>query len=64
MLRDTPRPVTTRELAERIMQVKAITTTDDRGRELIQKTICGSLARVKDTIERTETAGVVKWRLV
>ncbi len=64
VLRDTPRPVTTRELAERIMQVKAITTTDDRGRELIQKTICGSLARAKDTIERTETAGVVKWRLV
>src|SRR5208337_2965831 len=64
VLRDTPQPVTTRELAERIMQVKAIPSTDDRRRELIQKTICGSLARAKDTIERTETAGVVTWRLV
>src|SRR5947209_2759348 len=64
VLRDTPQPVTTRELAERIMRVKAIPAIDDRGRELIQKTICGSLVRAKDTIERTETAGVVKWRLI
>ena len=64
VLRDTPQPVTTRELAERIMRVKAIPGDDDRRRELIQKTICGSLARAKGTIERIETAGVVKWRLV
>ncbi len=64
VLRDTPQPVTTRELAERIMRVKAIPGADDRRRELIQKTICGSLARAKGTIERIETAGVVKWRLV
>ena len=44
--------------------MKAIPTTDDRRRELIQKTICGSLNRAKETIERTETAGVVRWRLV
>ncbi len=64
VLRDTPQPVATRELAERIMRVKAIPGADDRRRELIQKTICGSLARAKGTIERIETAGVVKWRLV
>jgi hypothetical protein len=64
VLRDAPQPVATRELTERIMQVKAIPATDDRRRELIQKTICGSLARAKDTIERTDTAGIVKWRLI
>ena len=32
-------------------------------RELIQKTILGSLNRAKETIERSETAGVVSWRL-
>ena len=64
VLRDTPEPVATRELAERIMAVKAISATDDRRRELIQKTICGSLARTKETIERVEAAGTVKWRLI
>ena len=64
VLRDAPQPVATRELTERIMQVKAIPATDDRRRELIQKTICGSLARTKETIERVETSGVVQWRLI
>jgi hypothetical protein len=64
VLRDAPHPVATRELTERIMAVKAIPATDDRRRELIQKTICGSLARTKETIERLETSGVVQWRLI
>ena len=64
VLRDAPHPVATRELTERIMAVKAIPATDDRRRELIQKTICGSLARTKETIERVETSGVVQWRLI
>ena len=64
VLRDTPEPVTTREIAERIMAVKAIPATEDRRRELIQKTICGSLARTKKTIERVEAVGVVQWRLI
>jgi hypothetical protein len=64
VLRDTPEPVTTREVAERIMHLKAIPATDDRRRELIRKTICGSLARTKKTIERVETPGAVKWRLI
>ena len=63
VLRDAPKPLTTRELAERIMDAKAIPAADDRQRALIQKTILGSLNRAKETIERTETAGVVKWRV-
>ena len=62
-LRDAPRPMTTRELAERIMAVKAMPMADDRQRELVQKTILGSLNRAKQTIARSETAGVVSWRL-
>jgi hypothetical protein len=62
-LRDAPQPVTTRELAVRRMRVKAMPTNDDRCRELIQKTILGSLNRAKETIARIETAGVVAWRL-
>jgi hypothetical protein len=45
------------------MRVKAMPIDDDRRRELIQKTILGSLNRAKETIVRIETAGVVAWRL-
>ena len=61
-LREATQPVTTRELAERIMRVKAIPAADDR-RERIQKTLLGSLNRAKQTIGRFEIAGVVSWRL-
>jgi hypothetical protein len=63
-LRDASQPVTTRELAERIMRVKAISAADDHRRELIQKVLLGSLNRAKETIARIETAGVVGWRLI
>jgi len=63
-LRDAPQSVTTRELAERIMRVKGIPATDERRRELVQKTLLGSLNRAKQTIARVETAGVVSWRLI
>ena len=62
-LRDAVQPMTTRELAERIMAVKAMPVADDRQRELVQKTILGSLNRAKQTIVRSETAGIVSWRL-
>ena len=62
-LRDAARPMTTRELAERIMRVKAMPMADDRQRELVQKTILGSLNRARETIARVEAAGVVSWRL-
>src|SRR5664279_5714650 len=49
VLRDAPAPVTTRELAERIVEVKSLSITDDRQRALIQKTILASLSRAKAT---------------
>jgi hypothetical protein len=62
-LREATQPVTTRELAERIMRLKAMPTADDRRRELVQKTLLASLNRAKTTIARVEIAGVVSWRL-
>jgi hypothetical protein len=62
-LREATQPVTTRELAERIMRVKAIPAADNDRRERIQKTLLASLNRAKETIARVETAGVVRWRL-
>jgi hypothetical protein len=63
-LREATEPVTTRELAERIMRLKAMPTTDDRRRELVQKTLLASLNRAKATIARVKIAGVVSWRLI
>ena len=63
-LRDATQPMTTRELAERIMRVKAIPVADNNRRELVQKTLLGSLNRAKETIARVEIAGVVSWRLL
>src|SRR5271156_1103229 len=63
-LRGAPQPMTTRELAERVMRAKAIPAADDHRRELIQKTVLGSLNRAKETIARVETAGIVSWRLI
>ena len=63
-LREATQPVTTRELAERIMRVKAIPAADDQRRERIQKTLLASLNRAKQTIARVEIAGVVSWRLI
>ena len=63
-LREATQPVTTRELAERIMRVKAIPAADNNRRERIQKTLLASLNRAKQTIARVETAGVVRWQLI
>lgn len=63
-LREATQPMTTRELAERIMRLKAIPAADDQRRELVQKTLLGSLNRARQTIVRIETAGVVRWRLI
>ena len=63
-LREATQPVTTRELAERIMGVKAIPAADDDRRERVQKTLLGSLNRARQTIARVEIAGVVGWRLI
>ena len=63
-LREATQPVTTRELAEQIMRVKAIPPADDQRRERVQKTLLASLNRAKQTIARVEIAGVVRWRLI
>ena len=63
VLRDTLEPVTTRELVDRIVEVKSIPDTGDRQRALIQKTILASLSRAKETIDRIETAGLVRWQV-
>ena len=64
-LREIEKPVTTRELAERIMQIKAIPATEARTRDLVQRTLLASLNRAKDTIVRSSDAGsVVAWRLI
>ena len=63
-LRNAAQPLTTRDLAERLMRAKAVPASDERSRELIQKTVLGSLNRAKETIARVEVAGVVSWRLI
>ena len=63
-LREAAQPVTTRDLAERIMRIKAIPAAGNDRRERIQKTLLASLNRAKETIERVEIAGVVRWRLI
>jgi len=62
-LREAAQPMTTRQLAERIIRVQALPMADDRQRELVQKTILGSLNRAKETIVRIEAGGMVSWRL-
>jgi hypothetical protein len=63
-LREATQPLTTRELAEQIMQVKAIPAADNDRRERVQKTLLATLNRAKQTIARVEIAGVVRWRLI
>jgi hypothetical protein len=62
-LRGAPRPLATRELAERVMAARGTPAADSRTRALIQKTVLASLSRAKGTIERTEVAGVVSWQV-
>ena len=62
--REAGQPVTTRDLTERIMQIKAIPAAEARIRDLVQRTLLASLNRAKDTIARSDAGGVVAWRLV
>ena len=63
-LREAGQPVTTRDLCNRIMRIKAISDAEARSRELVQRTLLGSLNRAKDTIARTEVGGIVAWQLI
>jgi hypothetical protein len=64
VLRDATGPMTTREIVEGLMATKKIPDDDARTRELIHKTVLGSLTRATDTIERVEAAGSVAWRVI
>ena len=63
VLRGAPQPLATRELAERVMAARGTPAGDNRTRALIQKTVLASMSRAKGTVERTEGAGVVSWRV-
>ena len=63
VLREAPEPLTTRAIADRIIAMKDMTNGDERSRALIRKVVLGSLNRARDTVERVETAGVVRWRV-
>ena len=56
--------MTTREIVEDMMAAKKLPDDDARTRELIHKTVLGSLNRATDTIERVEAAGSVAWRVI
>ena len=63
VLREAPQPLTTRDVAKRVIAAKDMTIADERTQALIQKTILASLSRAKNTIERLEVNGVVSWRV-
>jgi hypothetical protein len=64
VLRDAAGPMTTREIVEGVMAAKKMSEDDARTRELIHKTVLGSLNRASDTIERVEAAGSVAWQVI
>jgi hypothetical protein len=64
VLRDAAGAMTTREIVEGVMAAKKIPNDDVRTRELIHKTVLGSLNRATDTIERVTAAGSVAWQVI
>jgi len=63
VLRDAPAPVTTADIAAHLMERKGIPADDRRTRELVQKTVLGTLNRAKGTIERVDVGGAAAWRV-
>ena len=64
VLRDATEPMTTREIVEKIMAARGLSSDDARARELIHKTVLGSLNRATETIERTQAARSAAWRVI
>lgn len=64
VLREATEPMATREIVETIMAAKHLSSDDARARELIHKTVLGSLNRATDTIERTQAGGSAAWRVI
>jgi len=56
--------MTTREIVEDVMAAKKLPDDDARTRELIHKTVLGSLNRATDTIERVDAAGNLAWQVI
>lgn len=64
VLRDAAEPMTTREIVEKIISARGLSSDDARARELIHKTVLGSLNRATETIARTQAAGSAAWRVI
>jgi hypothetical protein len=64
VLRDTPSPMTTREITEAVAAAKGISVGHGRTRDLITKTVLSSLNRAAETIDRVKTARVAAWRVI
>lgn len=64
VLREATEPMATRDIVETIMAAKHLSSDDARARELIHKTVLGSLNRATDTIERTQAGGSAAWRVI
>ena len=64
VLREAAEPITTREIVEKIMAARGLSSDDARARELIHKTVLGSLNRATETIERTQAARSAAWRVI
>jgi hypothetical protein len=56
--------MTTREIVEGIMATRHLSSDDARARELIHKTVLGSLNRAAEKIKRTQAVGSVAWRVI
>jgi hypothetical protein len=64
VLRETPHPMATRDIAEGVGAANGIATADDRSRGLIQKMIHASLSRANEAVVRVAADGMVRWRLI
>ena len=62
-LRDASEPLSTRDLAERIISRRAIKLDDERSRDLIRHTILSSLNRAGATLTRLQRGGAMCWQL-
>lgn len=64
VLREVTEAMTTRDVVAGVMKAKGLREDDARTRELVHKTVLCSLNRARDTIERSEAAGITMWRVI
>jgi hypothetical protein len=65
MLRGSTTPLTTGEICRRLMAAKGIPATDERTRDLMEKTVHGRLRQqVGQTLERSVVNGVTCWQVL